>query len=87
MPGSGTGGTGLEGLGCSQQPTANGQLLSTASGCSVYLFGAFLLVIFVIEKIKDNKLQGWLARCHFGNGEDKYDTADKQVAEYKLALG
>ena len=39
-----------------------------------------------IETSKDNKLQEWLSRCHFGNGADKYSDTDTQLQQYKLAL-
>ena len=51
------------------------------------VFIAFLLVTFFIEANKDNKLQDWLSRCHFGLGSEKYDSAELQVEQYKLALG
>jgi hypothetical protein len=39
-----------------------------------------------IETSKDNKLQEWLSRCHFGVGADKYSDTDTQLQRYKLAL-
>ena len=38
------------------------------------------------EAKKDNKLQEWLACCHFGNGPEKYPDADTQEAEHKLSI-
>lgn len=39
-----------------------------------------------IETNKDNKLQEWLSRCHFGFGVDKYPDAATHIKQYKLAL-
>jgi hypothetical protein len=47
---------------------------------------ALLLVTLFIEKNKDNKLQEWLARCHFGSDADKYSDAETEQAQLKLAF-
>ena len=39
-----------------------------------------------IETKKDNKLQEWLARCHFGKDAEKYPDTATHVEQYKLAL-
>lgn len=39
-----------------------------------------------IETSKDNKLQEWLSRCHFGNGAEKYPDTTTHLQQYKLAL-
>ncbi|PPE67305.1 T6SS effector BTH_I2691 family protein [Caldimonas caldifontis] len=45
------------------------------------------ILAFFIEDAKDNKLQAWLRRCHFGIGADKYPDARTQLEEYGVALG
>lgn len=45
------------------------------------------ILAFFIEDAKDNKLQAWLRRCHFGTGADKYPDARMQLQEYGVALG
>jgi type II secretory pathway component PulF len=47
---------------------------------------ALLLVTLWIEKNKDNTVQEWLMRCHFGSSSDKYQTEQEHVAELKLAF-
>jgi hypothetical protein len=47
---------------------------------------ALLLITLFIEKNKDNKLQEWLARCHFGSNADKYPDAETEQAQLKLAF-
>jgi hypothetical protein len=57
------------------------QALFLALGVLI-LLGATLF----IETSKDNKLQEWLARCHFGKGSDKYTDTATHVQQYMLAL-
>jgi hypothetical protein len=47
---------------------------------------ALLLITLFIEKNKDNKLQEWLARCHFGSDADKYPDVETEQAQLKLAF-
>jgi hypothetical protein len=47
---------------------------------------ALLIVTVFIEKNKDNKVQEWLARCHFGKGADKYKTHAEEQEQLKLAF-
>lgn len=54
------------------------------------IFGWILLlgVLFVaafVELNKENKVQEWLSRSHFGLGADKYADATLQEAQYNLA--
>ncbi|UCV30279.1 T6SS effector BTH_I2691 family protein [Ferribacterium limneticum] len=46
----------------------------------------WLVAIFFVENTKDNKLQEWLSRCHFGTGNDKYPNVTTHAEQYKLAL-
>ncbi len=39
-----------------------------------------------IEKNKDNKLQEWLMRCHFGTHSDKYKTEAEEASELQKAF-
>lgn len=62
-----------------------------ALGLIGWLFLAIGVLIWLgatlyIETHKDNGLQEWLSRCHFGFGNDKYPDTRTHVAEYKLAL-
>lgn len=50
------------------------------------LLGVILLVTLYIEAQKDNKLQEWLSRCHFGMGTEKYQDQTKQLTEFRLAV-
>ncbi|MFN3416099.1 MAG: hypothetical protein ACK4ZD_07265 [Caldimonas sp.] len=45
------------------------------------------ILAFFMEDAKDNKLQAWLRRCHFGTYADKYPDARTQLEEYGVALG
>lgn len=47
---------------------------------------AFIVVTVLIEKEKDNKIQEWLARCHFGLNADKYASAEVEQKQLDLAL-
>ena len=47
---------------------------------------ALLLVTLYIETHKDNPLQEWLMRSHFGSRADKYQTHTEEATEFKLAL-
>ena len=47
---------------------------------------AFIVVTVLIEKEKDNKIQEWLARCHFGLNVDKYATAAVEQKQLDLAF-
>lgn len=47
---------------------------------------AWLVATLFIEMNKDNPLQEWLSRCHFGTGAERYADTAKHVKEYKLAL-
>lgn len=49
-------------------------------------FLALMLITLYVETSKDNKLQEWLSRCHFGLGSDKYADDKMQLSEYELAL-
>lgn len=46
----------------------------------------WLLVTVFIETNKDNDLQEWLSRCHFGAGPEKYPDTQMHVEQYKKAL-
>ena len=46
----------------------------------------WLVAIFFVESNKDNKLQEWLSRCHFGSGKEKYPDVTTHAEQYKLAL-
>ncbi|MFT4266672.1 MAG: T6SS effector BTH_I2691 family protein [Xenophilus sp.] len=46
----------------------------------------WLAATLFIETNKDNKLQEWLSRCHFGTGVEKYPDTATHVEQYKLAL-
>lgn len=52
--------------------------------------GLAVIALFVlaawIERNKDNKVQEWLKRCHFGTHADKYQTEAEEVAELKKAF-
>ena len=39
-----------------------------------------------IETHKDNPVQEWLGRCHFGTGQDKYPDTATHLSQYKRAL-
>ena len=39
-----------------------------------------------IETKKDNPLQEWLSRCHFGTGSEKYPDTETHIRQYKSAL-
>ncbi len=39
-----------------------------------------------IETHKDNPVQEWLGRCHFGTGQEKYPDTTTHIAQYKRAL-
>ena len=47
---------------------------------------ALIGVTVWIEKNKDNKMQEWLMRCHFGTNTDKYETYGKQAEELERAF-
>jgi hypothetical protein len=47
---------------------------------------ALLVVTLWIEKNKDNKIQEWLMRCHFGTLSDKYKDYEEESKELKLAF-
>ena len=47
---------------------------------------ALLLVTLYIETHKDNKVQEWLMRCHFGARTNKYATHTEEAEQFKLAL-
>jgi hypothetical protein len=47
---------------------------------------ALIGVTIWIEKNKDNKMQEWLMRCHFGTNTDKYETHGKQAEELELVF-
>ena len=47
---------------------------------------ALLLVTLYIETHKDNPLQEWLMRSHFGARADKYKTHTEEAAQFKRAL-
>jgi hypothetical protein len=49
-------------------------------------FVALMLITLYVETSKDNKLQEWLSRCHFGLGSGKYADDKMQLSEYELAL-
>jgi hypothetical protein len=46
---------------------------------------ALLVITLWIEKNKDNKVQEWLARCHFG-GQPEYKTEAEHAEQLKLAF-
>lgn len=48
------------------------------------LLGILLLTTLWIETQKDNNLQEWLARCHFGS--NTYEDAERQLVEYQHAM-
>ena len=52
-----------------------------------FLLGAVLLITLWIETHKDNKLQEWLSRSHFGAAPstEKYADHVRQLSEYELA--
>lgn len=45
-----------------------------------------LLVTLYIETYKDNPLQEWLMRSHFGARADKYKTHTEEAEQFKRAL-
>lgn len=47
---------------------------------------ALFMVTAWIEKNKDNKIQEWLRRCHFGVDAEKYQTEAEEAAELKKAF-
>ena len=47
---------------------------------------ALLLVTLYIETHKDNPLQEWIMRSHFGGHAEKYQTHTEEAAQFKLAL-
>lgn len=47
---------------------------------------ALLLVTLYIETHKDNELQEWLMRSHFGSRADKYKTHTEEAEQFKRAL-
>ena len=67
---------------------AMGWILLGPIGWIVVAIGVliWLLATLFIETNKDNSLQEWLSRCHFGNGTDKYPDTAAHVEQYKLAL-
>lgn len=52
--------------------------------------GLAVIALFVlsawIEKNKDNKVQEWLRRCHFGTNADKYKTEAEEASELQKAF-
>jgi hypothetical protein len=52
--------------------------------------GLAVIALFVltawIEKNKDNKVQEWLMRCHFGTHTDKYKTEAEEASELQKAF-
>ena len=51
----------------------------------VMLVAAFVLVAWLLEKFKDNKIQTWLEQCIFGTGKHYYSFED-EMKEYELAI-
>ncbi len=49
-------------------------------------FVIWLGATLFIETTKDNKLQEWLSRCHFGLGSEKYPDVSTHIKQYELAL-
>jgi hypothetical protein len=47
---------------------------------------ALLAVTMWIEKNKDNKIQEWMKRCHFGTSPDTYQTEQEHVEQLKRAF-
>jgi hypothetical protein len=47
---------------------------------------ALFIVTALIEKNKDNPIQEWLARCHFGGGGGKYADHETEQEQLKLAF-
>ena len=54
------------------------------------IVGIAILALFVvtawIEKNKDNKIQEWLMRCHFGSNVNKYKDHTEEAEQLKLAF-
>lgn len=50
------------------------------------LFIGTLYLSTRIESEKDNDLQAWLRRCHFGNGPDRYDDVEFEQQQLAIAL-
>ena len=44
------------------------------------------VVTLYIETYKDNSIQEWLMRSHFGNRPDKYKTHTEEAEQFKRAL-
>lgn len=53
-----------------------------------FMLGLVLLVTLYVEVKKDNKLQDWLLRSHFGTADnaDKYKDSRTQMDQYRLAI-
>jgi len=51
-------------------------------------FVIWLGATFFIESSKENPMQAWLARCHFGHGpeSEKYVNLDTHIEQYRRAL-
>jgi uncharacterized membrane protein YbaN (DUF454 family) len=54
------------------------------------IVGLAVIALFVLtawlEKNKDNKIQEWLMRCHFGRNADKYKNHAEEAEQLKLAF-
>lgn len=59
-----------------------------ASGVGIILVVAVLVIAILIEVFKDNKLQDWLERCHFGKfaAKDRYDDPGVEIEQLNVAL-
>jgi hypothetical protein len=51
-------------------------------------FVIWLGATFFIESNKENPIQAWLARCHFGHGSasEKYTSLDTHIEQYRRAM-
>jgi hypothetical protein len=61
----------------------------SSTGVGIVLAVIAVVIAVLIEVFKDNKLQDWLERCHFGSfaPNDRYKDADTEMKELKLSAG
>ncbi|MFQ3790056.1 T6SS effector BTH_I2691 family protein [Halomonas sp. A29] len=59
-----------------------------ATGVGIVLVVLVIVIAVLIEILKDNKIQDWLERCHFGKFEagERYRDPELELRELELAL-
>ncbi|MFQ3790051.1 hypothetical protein [Halomonas sp. A29] len=61
---------------------------AAATGVGIVLIVLVIVIAVLIEIFKDNKIQDWLERCHFGKFEagERYRDPELELRELELAL-